>query len=247
MGFFDSIKKTLGLIPGEFELRVQPDGCHVGGVIRGEVVLRAKSDLQIVTLTLDLVHEFPDEYGTMHEVLHDGGVIAERVAMRQGEQHAWPFFVEIGPEVVPSAGRFSWKLRTRANLQSGSSFDKEQAIQLRFSPLVGTIVALIQEQFGFAFERIGADDESVWMSFTPGASIKSYFRGLEIAYDEGDDVLLLWVALRDFRPAALHHFEEEYDEREGAVELEIDRGRYMAGEQVDRDGLMALLKPLFAL
>ena len=247
MGFLGSIKKSLGMSAGELEVRVQPEGCFVGGEISGEVVVRAQKDLNIFSVQLDLIHSFRDDYGSRQHEIFDGFPLAERISLGAGEQHVLQFFFKIPPQLAPSVGDFAWSLRAQAHTQSHGVLQKEQAVQLRLSPVTSAVVACIQEQFGFSFQEAGADEDGIWMSFAPGAAIKAHKRALEISFDEREDELLLWVALDPFARSVLERYHEDFDASEGSIELELEKDRYMAGGQVDRQGIYHLLQPLFAL
>ena len=85
------------------------------------------------------------------------------------------------------------------------------------------------------------------MTFTPGAAIKAHKRALEIAFDEQEDEILLWVALDPFKPSVIQRYRNDFDEREGSIEIEIEKARYANGGQIDKPGIFHLLQPLFEI
>ena len=85
------------------------------------------------------------------------------------------------------------------------------------------------------------------MTFNPGASIKAHKRGLEISFDEQEDEILLWVALDPFKQSVIQRYHGQYDEREGSIEIEIEKARYSNGGEIDRQGIFHLLQPLFEI
>ena len=247
MGFLDSIKKTLGMATGEFELRVQPEGCHVGGTLQGQLVLHAQKPLNIFSVNLELLHTFPDDHGYKMQDVFDGLVLAERISLQAGEKHEWPFYMEIPPQVAPSLGDFGWKIRATAALQGSNPITKEQPLKITMSPIISVVVEAVQSQFGFTYREAGADEECIWMTFNPGPSIKAHKRGLEISFDEQEDEILLWVALDPFKQSVIQRYHGQYDEREGSIEIEIEKARYSNGGEIDRQGIFHLLQPLFEI
>lgn len=246
MGLFDTIKKSLGMATGEFELRVQPETLHVDGELQGELVLRAHRDLNILEVDLELLHTFPDEWGGTQQEVFEGVILAERISLREGEQTSWPFFIRLPPQIAPTMDRFGWKVRATARLQGKSPVTHEQVVQVRLSPIMQAVVDIVQGQFGFVFDDAGADEECVWIDFDPKGAVKKMYRDLEIAFDEGEDELTLWVILEPFSSAVIRRYAEHFDEREGSIELELDKRRYANGTQVDREGIFHLLQPLFS-
>ena len=247
MGFFDSLKKTMGLAAGEFEIRVQPETLHVGGLIQGTLRFRALKALNVVRFTLELDHGFPvDDYHTDEDEI-DLVVLDEMVSFQAGEHREWPFFFELPPQVAATMGRFSWTLEANAVLQGGSTLEKEQPLQVRHSPVMGSVLGAVQSQFGFQFVQAGADDDGIWMEFNPVGPVRSHFNHLEIAYDEQDDALTLWISLDPFRRHVIQRYEDSYDPNENSVELVLEKSRYAAGGRADDESVLKVLQPLFSL
>ena len=115
MGFLDSIKKTLGMATGEFELRVQPEGCHVGGTLQGQLVLHAQKPLNIFSVNLELLHTFPDDHGYKMQDVFDGLVLA--VAAEPERYPQWAGRLpSYAPGTCPSACRTLCLLRAACNI-----------------------------------------------------------------------------------------------------------------------------------
>ena len=247
MGFFDSIKKSLGLAAGELEIRFHPGDARVGGEIRGEVALRALKDLNIFSVRVELIHQYPDEYEGLREESLRSDVLAEQVSMKAGESHAWPLHIEIPPQIAPSIGRFAWRLMAEANIQAGSPIRQSVPVQIKLSPIMYGVVAAIQQQFGFEFRQAGADEDGVWMTFRPTGPIKAHFGELEVAFDEQEEGVMLWVSLEGIRPEVLHSYRDAYDAREGSIEIPLPRRDLVAGEEVNQAQILNLLRPLFKL
>ena len=247
MGFFNSIKKSLGLAAGELEVRFHPGDARVGGEIRGEVAFRALKDLNIFSVRIELIHQFPDEYEGLREESVLSDVLAEQISMKEGESHSWPLYITIPPQIAPSIGRFAWRLLAEANLQSGSPIRQSVPVQIKLSPIMYGVVAAIQQQFGFEFRRAGADEDGVWMTFRPTGSIKAHFGELEVAFDEQEEGVMLWVRLEGMRPEVLHHYRDAYDHHEHSVEIPLPKRELVAGGEVNQDRIVSLLKPIFKL
>lgn len=247
MGMFDSIKKGLGLSTGEFEILVQPDGCHVDGEINGKLTLNAHRDINIFSVNIELIHSYRDEYTGRQQEVFDGFTLAERISLTQNNSETWPFFFEIPPQVAPSLADFGWELRASASLQGGATLKKEQKVQVRLSPVMSAVVEVVRDQFGFIFEDAGADEDGVWMTYRPGSAIKGHFNSLEVAFDEQEDEVVLWIILEDFRPQVIERYRDAYDPRENSIELILDKNALVAGPKVDRQRVLELLRPLFSL
>lgn len=245
MGFFDSIKKSLGLSAGEFELKLQPETLHVGGELQGELVLTASKDINIYSVDLEIWHGYPNIHGGVEQDIQQGVNLAERISLRAGERHTWSLFVPIPAQVAPSIKKFSWKVIARAKIEGGSEVKKEQPIQVRHSRVMGAVLDCVQNQFGFKLDEVGADEDGLWMTFEPVGGVKQMFRSLELAFDEQDDEICLWVSLDRFSQAVLQRYRNAYDPSENSIELELDKDRYLSGDQVDVQGIFHLLQPLF--
>jgi len=249
MGFFDSIKKGLGLSGGEFELRVQPETLHIGGEVQGVCVFTPHKDLNAFSVRLQLMHAFPDDYGvSIMKQVQDEVVLAERVSFAEHEPIEYPFYIPLEAHLAPSIGRFSWSLVVTAALQSGSPITKELPLKVRLSPVSQGIYDVLSSQFGFAFDSAGADADGWWIEMKPTGAVKQHYDGLEVAFDEGPDTVDLWIKVHDFRPEAVRHFGDAFDPHSGAIELELRTRDYAAGPgQIDHQGLAQLLKPMFQL
>lgn len=246
MGIFDSIKKSMGMSSGEFELRIQPETCHVDGELRGEALLRAHKELNVFAVELELWHIFPDEWGHLTEEGMERELLAERVSIGAQDHATWPFHFELPAHLAPSLGKFGWKLKAEARLQGSSSIKKELELDVGLSPIMSTVHQLVEQEFGFSFREAGADEDGIWMTYRPQGAVKGMYDGLELAFDEGEDELVLWVALDRFHPRVVERYAHAFDEHEGSIEFEIDKADYAVGREVDRQGLLGLLRPLFS-
>lgn len=246
MGFFDSVKKSLGLASAELELRIPPESVHVAGELRGELFVRALKPIEIFGLDVLLYHGFRDEWGNISQEVFEQGSVAEMISMQAGEEQTFPFFIEIPAVVAPSVGPFSWKVEGRARLKNASDVKIERPLQVHFSPVMGAIVDIIQQQFGFVRQSFGAEEDCLWAEFKPSAAVKNMYRGLELAYDEQEHQLALWISLDPFSQRVLQRYQSSYDPRENAIEIILDKRKFLAGRQVDTQGLLGLLQPIFS-
>ncbi|MEM1350309.1 MAG: sporulation protein [Myxococcota bacterium] len=249
MGFFDSIKKGLGLSPGEFELRVQPETLHIGGEVQGSCVLTPHKDLNVFSVRLQLMHAFPDDYGvSILEQVQEEVVLAERVSFSEREPVEYPFYIPLHAHLAPSVGRFAWSLVATAAVQSGSPMHYKLPLKVRMSPVSQGIYDVLASHFGFAFESAGADADGWWIEMKPTGAVKRYYDGLEVAFDESPDTVDLWIKVHDLRPEAIQHFRDAFDPHSGAIELELRTRDYAAGpNHIDHQGLAKLLEPMFKL
>ena len=212
--------------------------------------MRATRALNVYSVELDLVHGFVDEVGQRHEEAVERLVLAERVAFAAEQEAGWPFLIPVAPRLAPSMANFTWALHARARTQETGLIQKAQPIRLAPSPMCEALVGVLQQGFGFVFQESGADEDGLWFDFAPGAAIRGHFQGLEIGVDEDERELELWLRLVPFSPAALRQLPPgaRFDRAEGAVTLELEKGRYVVGpEQVDAQALLERLRPLFAL
>ncbi len=246
MGLFDSVKKSLGLASAELELKVQPGSAHVDGEVKGELVMRALKDIEIFGLDIALYHGFRDEWGGIEQDVFERGSVAEMISMQAGEHQSFPFFIGIPAEVAPTIGPFSWKIEATARLKGASDLSQKQTLQVHFSPVMGAIMDIVQKKFGFVYKRAGADEDCIWMEFTPSGPVRNMYRSLELSFDEQPGQLAIWVGLEPFSPRVLQRFHEDYDPHENTIELIINKRQYVAGHQVDTEALFQLLKPLFS-
>lgn len=168
------------------------------------------------------------------------------ISMAAGEQQTFPFFIGIPAEVAPTIGPFSWKIEATARLKGSGPLTQKQALQVHFSPVMGAVMDIVQQKFGFVYKSAGADEESLWMEFTPSGPVRNLYRGLEVSFDERRDALTLWIALDAFSPQVLRRFHEDYDPEENSIEVLLNKKQYVAGQQVDTEGLFKLLQPLFS-
>ena len=175
------------------------------------------------------------------------GLDAVIAAIAEGAQHSWPFHITIPPQIAPSMGRFGWELRATAALQSGSPITASQGVRIEMSPVTAAIAEIVRTQFGFQFDEAGADEDGLWMTFRPTGAVSSHFRGLEIAWDEQEDEIALWVRLMPFKAHVIERYRDAFDEREGSIEVIVPKGRFVASGQVDVQGLTGLLRPMFSL
>ncbi len=246
MGFFDSVKKSLGLASMEMEMRIQPESAHVDGELKGELVVRALKDIEIFGLDVILLHGFKDEWGNSSLEVFEKGSAAEMISMRAGEEEVYPFFIEIPAMVAPSIGPFSWKIRAQARLKGAADVKKEQNLHVHFSPIMGAIFDLVKNQFGFVYQSFGAEEDCLWAEFVPSGAVKNMYRGLEIAFDEQPDDLVLWVSLHPFSQRVLQQYSRDYDPSENSIEIEINKRQFLSGSQVNTQGLLGVLQPLFS-
>lgn len=249
MGFFDSVKKSLGLAKGEIEVRIQPETLHIGGEVQGQVVLKAEKAINIHAVEVELIHTYPSEhyeYGDDEEVV-ERMLLASQISLQAGESSDWQFYIPLPPQAAASMAPFGWTLTARAVLQGNSTLEKKQRLQVRLSPIMGTIYDLVTNQFGFQWEEAGADEDGLWLAFRPTGAVRAHFGGLELAFDEQDEALYLWITLDGIRPHVVERFGDRFDRHEGSIEFVIQKSQFASGPQVDRDGLMGLIQPIFAI
>lgn len=235
MGFFDSVKKSLGLASGEIEIRLQPETMYVGGEVQGVLVFKALKTCKIQSLYMELIHTFPDgEFGGTIEEIPDRIDVASMIQVEASSPFETEFFFGLPPHVAPSLGKFRWKVRATAVVAGGSDVERVVDVNLRLSPVMATIVDVIQQQFGFRFDDIGADEDGIWIDFDPTPAVRQHFNDLEIAFDEQEREIYLWLKLSGRRGVR----EEE---------LTILKERFLMGHQADAAGIQALLQPIFQI
>lgn len=234
MGFFDSVKKGLGLATGEIELKLQPETMYVGGEIQGQLVFKALKQCKIQSLYMELIHSFPEEGHGIIEEIPDRIDVASMILVEANNTFETEFFFGIPPHVAPSLGQFRWKVRAVAVVTGGADVERTIDVNLRLSPVMAAIVNVVQQQFGFRFDEIGADGDGIWIDFDPTPPVRAHFNDLELAFDEQEHELYLWVKLTGRRGV----IEEEFT---------IEKSRFLVGHQADAAGLQALLQPLFRI
>ena len=249
MGFFNSIKKSMGLAKGELTVQVNPEQLYAGGEINAQVRLEALKDMNINVVRMELVHTFPDEdyeYDTYSETMHTVD-LATRISMKAGDKVDWPAFITIPPDIAPSIGKFKWTLRTTVDIPNAIDITDKQNLAIRLSPIMGTLYELITQAFGFVYTEIGAEEDCVWMTFKPTGAVRSHFGDLELSFDEQDDTLTLWIALdgMDEHVARTHGDRINYEE--GSIEITLNKREYASGPSVNRDALMSRIQPLFSI
>ena len=245
MGLFDTLKRSIGLQPLELEFKLEPGSAHVDGELRGELIASALKPVEIFSLEVELMHSFPDEYGHRRTERFDGGAVVEMLSLTAQERQAYPFFIGLPAEVAPTMGAFSWALHASARLKGASDVRIEQPLTVSFSPIMAALIEIARAQFGFAYASSGADEECLWVEMAPQGAVQQMYRSLEIAFDERDRELTLWISLDPFSSLVLDRYRSAYDPHENTIEIEIDKGQYVSGHAVDHDALLNLIKPLF--
>lgn len=255
MGFFDKVKQTLGISAGTLEIKVQPEGLHVGGAMEGVLTFKALKDVDVFRLELDLVHSFPEvhfdgysEQEVIHEEVVESMTLAERIHVKAQDAVDQSFMINLPPQVAASIGKFTYRLDARAVLKGAGDVNHTMPVRVRLSPITDAVYRVITTQFGFTFSETGADEDGIWLSFEPTPPVRKHFGTLTIAFDEQPDTLYLWVQLDGVREDVLkRHFARSHDMSDGSVKFEINKGRYAAGGKADLDGIFGLLKPLFTI
>lgn len=249
MGFFNSIKKSMGLAKGELTVQVNPEQLFAGGEINAQVTFNALKDLNINVVRMELVHTFPDEdydYDTYSETMHTVD-LATRISMKAGETVQWPAYITIPPDIAPAVGKFKWLLRTVVDIPSAIDVTDKQNLAIRLSPMMHTLFELITQSFGFVYTDIGAEEDCVWMTFKPTGAVRSHFGELELSFDEQDDTLTLWIALDGMNEDIAREHGDRINYDEGSIEITLNKREYVSGTNVNRDALMGRIQPLFTI
>ena len=239
MGLFDSIKKSLGMPTVEIELKLQPETMYVGGELQGKITVRAvNKTCNVQSLMMQLIHTFVDTndygYSEHHEEIPAHIDILSMASIEPQAPFEDEFFFGLPPHVAPSLGHFGWRVRATAILQGGAEVVKEQHVPVRLSPVMFAIYDLVHRQFGFKFHEIGADNDGIWLTFEPTPAVRAHFNGLELSFDEQEDVIYLWVQLQARRGV----IEEE---------LTLHKSRFLMGHTANADALMQVLQPIFRI
>lgn len=246
MGFFDSIKQTLGLkAAGELTVLVAPERLHVGGRIEGAVSFAAAEAVNIDRVALELAHTYPD--GGLQRETIDVLELDQRVAFTQGQLHRWEFFFDVPWGVAPAIAPFGWELVATAQVAGGALIKRQHVLPLRSSPVMDGVARVIQDSFGFKLAGFGAELDHQWMRFEPQGAVRQHFQALQVSFSEEPEGVMLWVDLRSFRPSALRRFANAYDPRENEIELALKRQAYTIGHQADHERIQQTLAPLFSL